>query len=389
MTIVLNERDWAEDMIMSRSLGKKPFETLRRVARYYIDNGIPKKQVRRLLDSFMIQCDPTASLTKWTDSLDRAVSFALKHNAINIESIDITGPEMKAIDALGGKQIRRLAFTLLCLAKYWNAITGKTDGWVNSKDVDIIRMANINTSIKRQSLMYFNLREAGMIEFSRRVDNTSVRVCFIEDGDVIMRITDFRNLGYQYMMYHGEPYFVCQNCGITTKIDNPAKGRKPKYCKACAAEVAIQKRVNNAMRIDMAGRKREEKKQRVYMHEFPNGYVYIGTTSQALKDRWKNGSGYNGTSVGDAIQEYGWENVKHYILFEGADKDTARIVESFMIRKTKAYAPEHGYNVREKSLKTEDDVDVDGLLCMKEVDGNGNEIKNNVTADPKIKPGKP
>ena len=375
MTIVLNERDWAEDMIMSRSLGKKPFETLRRVARYYIDNGIPKKQVRRLLDSFMIQCDPTASLTKWTDSLDRAVSFALKHDAINIESIDITGPEMKAIDALGGKQIRRLAFTLLCLAKYWNAITGKTDGWVNSKDVDIIRMANINTSIKRQSLMYFNLREAGMIEFSRRVDNTSVRVCFIEDGDVIMRVTDFRNLGYQYMMYHGEPYFVCQNCGITTKIDNPAKGRKPKYCKACATEVAIQSRVNNAMRIDFANRKREGKKYRVYMHEFPNGHVYIGVTSQTLKDRWKNGSGYNNINVGYAIQKYGWDNVKHYLLYEGSDKNTADAVEAYMIHQTKANMPEHGYNAKEKANRAAPGSDVSSLIDMKEVDGSGAEIK--------------
>lgn len=375
MTIVLNEREWAEDMITSRSLGKKPFETLRRVARYYIDNGIPKKQVRRMLDNFMIQCDPTASLAKWADSLDRAVSLAFKHTAINIESIAITKPEMNTIDVLSGKQIRRLAFTLLCLAKYWNSVMGKHDGWVNSKDVDIIRMANINTSIKRQSLMYYNLREAGMIEFSKRVDNTSVRVCFIEDGEVAMRVTDFRNLGYQYMMYHGEPYFVCQNCGITTKIDSPTKGRKPKYCKACATEVAIQNRVNNAMRIDLANRKRDEKKHRVYMHEFPNGHIYIGTTSQILKDRWKNGLGYNGTNVGDAIQKYGWDNVKHYVLFEGTDKNYAKSVETYMIQKTKAYTPEHGYNVRDKANKAASDLDWNSLVCMKEVDGNGMEIK--------------
>ena len=35
MSIVLKENDWAEKMIQSKSLGKKPSETLRRVARYY------------------------------------------------------------------------------------------------------------------------------------------------------------------------------------------------------------------------------------------------------------------------------------------------------------------------------------------------------------------
>jgi len=248
MTIVLNERDWAEEMIANRSLGKKPIETMRRVARYYIDNGMSKKEVRRMLDSFLVQCDQTASIPKWTDSLDSALAWAMKYEAIEIESVNITKAEMAKIDSLGGKQVRRLAFTLLCLAKYWNAVSGKSDGWINNKDSDIMRMANINTSIKRQSLMYYNLREAGLIQFSKKVDNTNVRVCFIEDGEVVMRITDFRNLGYQYLMYHGEPYFVCANCGITAKIEHPERGRRQKYCKECAAQVDLQARINSVMK---------------------------------------------------------------------------------------------------------------------------------------------
>ena len=249
MAIVLNEREWAEEMITSRTLGKKPFETLRRVARYYLDNGIQKREVRRMLEQFLLQCDPAASLTKWSDLLDAALSVAAKHEAIHIEGIDITKPEMEKINNLGGRQIQRLAFTLLCLAKYWNIVTKKTDGWVNSKDNDIMKMANIYTSIKRQSLMYHTLNEAGLIQFSRKVDNTSVRVCFLEPGDVVLHITDFRNLGYQYLMYAGEPFFVCANCGITTKIEKRTnRGPKQKYCRECAMQVQIQQKVNYTMR---------------------------------------------------------------------------------------------------------------------------------------------
>lgn len=248
MTIVLNEHEWAEDMITSRSLGKKPFETMCRVARYYLDNGIPKKDVRRMMDSFLLQCDPTASIPKWADSLDKALARAAKYDAINIDGITITKPEMERIEKSGGKQIQRLAFTLLCLAKYWNAVTEKSDGWVNCKDGDIMRMANIKTSIKRQSLMYYNLNAAGMIQFSRKVDNTNVRVCFMEDGEQVMRITDFRNLGYQYLKYHGEPYFVCCNCGVTAKYSSPQKGKRQKYCTECATQIAVQQRINSVMR---------------------------------------------------------------------------------------------------------------------------------------------
>jgi len=42
MNIILKENEWAEKMIQDRSLGKKPYQTLYRVARYYLDSGYSK-----------------------------------------------------------------------------------------------------------------------------------------------------------------------------------------------------------------------------------------------------------------------------------------------------------------------------------------------------------
>lgn len=250
MSIVLNEHYYAEQAIQTRSLGKKPSETLSRVARYYIDScdSANKKTIRSKLDLFLLQCDSTASIPKWSKMLDFATDWAFKHEAIQIDSIIITKPEMDKIDSLDGKQIRRLAFVLLCLSKYWNIVNSQNDNWVNSKDNEIMAFANINTSIRRQCAMYATLRDTGLVQFSKKVDNTNVRVCFAEDGDVAMTITDLRNLGYQYLKYHGEPYFECTNCGITVKIDEPTKGRKQKYCKECAVEIKTKQNVNAVMR---------------------------------------------------------------------------------------------------------------------------------------------
>lgn len=248
MSVVLRENEWAEHMIEQRSLGKKPSETLRRVARYYLDKGFAAKDVRSRLDSFLLRCDPEASIYKWSGILDYAVGSASKYKSIFIESIDITDAEMKQIDELDGKQVRRLAFTLLCLSKYWKIVIPGSDCWVNNKDNEIMALANINTSIKRQGAMYMALRDAGMIQFSRQVDNTNVRVCFAQDGNTVLHITDFRNLGYQYMMYHGEPYFECTNCGITTKIRNSENRRRQKYCSECAAKIRIKRNVEAVMR---------------------------------------------------------------------------------------------------------------------------------------------
>ena len=39
MSIVLNEYEWAEKAIRDRDLGKKPGETIGRVAKYYLHNA--------------------------------------------------------------------------------------------------------------------------------------------------------------------------------------------------------------------------------------------------------------------------------------------------------------------------------------------------------------
>ena len=54
MSIVLNEYEWAERAIQNHELGKKPIETLNRVSKYYLSNKYSKREVRRLLDEFLM-----------------------------------------------------------------------------------------------------------------------------------------------------------------------------------------------------------------------------------------------------------------------------------------------------------------------------------------------
>ena len=58
-------------MINHHDLGKHPVETLNRVAKYYFANQYSKQEIRKMLDTFLIQCDPSASLPGWSDVLDK------------------------------------------------------------------------------------------------------------------------------------------------------------------------------------------------------------------------------------------------------------------------------------------------------------------------------
>lgn len=255
MNMILNETSWAHDAIATRTLGKKPFETLTRIARYYLDNKYTVAATRKLLDTFLLQCDASISLPKYSAVADAALDFASKHDAVNIGYIPVSSSELKSIAAIEGRQLRRLAFTLLCLAKYWDVVNKTDTHWVNNKQSEIMKLANISTSLKRQSIMYRQLKELGFVDFSRRIDNTNTRVCFIGGDDTAMRIADMRNIGYQYLAYCGEPYFECRNCGITTKRNNPGKGRPQIYCNECAHEIQIKQAINSVMRLRAEGRK--------------------------------------------------------------------------------------------------------------------------------------
>lgn len=246
MNIVLNEREWVESAIARRQLGKTPVETLSRVARYYYHiEGYKKADVRSKLEEFMLQCDPRIILVKWSDLLDSIVRNVNKYPIIEVDGVEVTEAELAIIDALDGPQIKRLAFTLLCVAKYWDAVQPSNRSWVNTQDKDIMRMANIGVSIKRQSAMFYTLRQKGLIRFSKKVDSLNTQVRFIRpNSPVKLYINDFRNIGNQYLMYCGNPYMQCVQCGLTVK----RKCNSQKYCPDCAAEIHLKQMLESRMR---------------------------------------------------------------------------------------------------------------------------------------------
>lgn len=86
----------------------------------------------------------------------------------------------------------------------------------------------------------------------------------------------------------------------------------------------------------------------VYMHVAPNGKKYIGITSRLPEMRWgSNGVKYkNNEYFMRAIGCFGWDNIKHIILADGLDKETAEKMEMEIIRDNKTADREYGYNIK-------------------------------------------
>ena len=90
-----------------------------------------------------------------------------------------------------------------------------------------------------------------------------------------------------------------------------------------------------------------ENNYKVYKHIFPNGKVYIGITKLKPKYRWgHNGNGYyHHPFLINAIKKYGWDNIKHEVLFENLTQQQAEQKEIELIALNKSNDRQFGYNI--------------------------------------------
>lgn len=73
----------------------------------------------------------------------------------------------------------------------------------------------------------------------------------------------------------------------------------------------------------------------VYRHISPSGKVYIGITSRNPTYRWNNGNGYLNARKSifkSTILKYGWNNIKHEVLFTNLTEEKAKSLEIDLIR---------------------------------------------------------
>lgn len=235
--IVLSEKLRAQEAIENNSFGGDPKRVLMYVAKYYSSLGYNRGDMRKLLEDFVLRCEPSTNVFRWNNAISWCVANADKYPLIDIDGVEVTSKEMNVVKNAGGILLQRLLFTLVCLAKYGNAVNPNNKNWVNTPPRDIFALADIKVNLNRQSLMVNDLWKRGCLEYSRIVDNINLNVKVIDEEpkDVALFVTDFRSLGNQYMKFIGNDYMECQNCGIVIK----RASNRQKYCPSCAVKINI------------------------------------------------------------------------------------------------------------------------------------------------------
>ena len=230
----MNERRRAEDILSSVQETTNPIHNVYLLSRYYYAQGMRQKEVLEKIEDYLRQF-PFLVLPKWQQTVDKIVAKAKGKGLIEIEYVGITEKELAEIAKLRKESLKKLAFTLLCIAKYFNTIRPENSSWVNTPDKDVFRMADIRTlDSKRQQKLIRELHLLGLVGYSKVVDNVNLRVLFVDtETGPVLRIYQFDDLGYQYLECIGDPSIVhCKCCG---KLIKKTSCRKD-YCDECAVE---------------------------------------------------------------------------------------------------------------------------------------------------------
>ena len=83
---------------------------------------------------------------------------------------------------------------------------------------------------------------------------------------------------------------------------------------------------------------------KVYQYTFPDGMIYIGTTSKSLGERRDCGYNHN-ARLKAAIRSCGWRSIEKTILAECSTQEEAFAEEKRLIAEADSTNPQKGYNI--------------------------------------------
>lgn len=249
MKTILNETEFAQKILKTGEIGKKPSSTLFLLAKYFQQKkGLDKSETEQELHRFMQKNNPHYNAVLWEQTIENIVKKSASCSLREIDFIGITEQEMAAIRLLKNPRHERLVFVLLIHAKLYDMVSETNHSWANLSVPDLFRLARVTVKHRNDKFLILNDIEknniwngGSLISFSTRNDNLNIQVNFTDTENIpVLKIDDFREPGYEYMQFYKQGRFVrCKECNRLVKIKNK-HDFSTKYCTTCKKEKELQ-----------------------------------------------------------------------------------------------------------------------------------------------------
>lgn len=180
----------------------------------------------------------------YSGTIDDYLKAVKKKDFKKIESIPIYKSELDTITTLDDIQLEKIAFVMLCIAKYEHEAHPDWDYWINEyKDNVIMSLARVHVPVNERSTLLRQLYLRDFIGMPHKTGKCNYLVKFVSNGEndqIVLELgeADYKELAYTYLYYKNgfSGYYHCSRCGrlVREKKNTP---NNAKYCRECAKEV--------------------------------------------------------------------------------------------------------------------------------------------------------
>jgi RNA polymerase-binding transcription factor DksA len=245
---IFNEKEYIEAIMDAKKVDlANPTNTIRNLARYnFYVNGYKKSKNYTAIVDYMTKNFKDFSEMTYQKSIDGCIKDVDKTPFKNIKSVRITKSELDKICILDDIKKQKLAFVLLCTAKYRDQYNPNNCHKTDISATDMYKMARVVLPKEQRNIYLHFLIRDGLVEPHNNSKTKNKKLLFVSEDDndevvLDLKEVDYKELAYVYMSWknNGEGFTKCQRCGKTIK---QSKTRPRKYCEECAEIVITEQK---------------------------------------------------------------------------------------------------------------------------------------------------
>lgn len=238
--MVLNEVAVVKKIIEDGTVGNSIVENTILLVKYYCsiyitDKGrLQRTRVTEKVLTYLKDVVPDYELEDWRDRINKYINRFRNTPLYQVKYIGISQSELDTIRNIENKKLEKIAFVSLVYAKYFDLRNPNNHHYVNVDYQTVFKSARVAGSKFDQPMILHELKELGLVERAKWFNNPNYKVTFIDESmdNVVLKVVDLRELGYQYLRWRDNipnQFIECAECGVLIR----KKSNNTKYCHNC------------------------------------------------------------------------------------------------------------------------------------------------------------
>ena len=248
--LILNEKRVADEIIVNNNMIEAPYNCINILIKYYYlkDNNVTKLDLLYEILNDLDRCMGSKfKKSQWEDTITKKIDSFFKSirkygdenvKLSEVDKINITKEEICRIKEVEDKKVQRVMFIMLVYSKVTNKLNSNNSYWFNQPIANIMKEARISNKDEKTGILYY-LNSNGYITDNARIDRIGFRVNYAyEESEEGMVITDFDECIHYWLIYIGEKWKRCSECGKWIKGN---KNNNNTMCKECKQNKTLDK----------------------------------------------------------------------------------------------------------------------------------------------------